>query len=137
LLIVAALRAENLGMDALHTTTRRLPRPSDDVDGSRLGSFHRHDDAHLPRLVVDGDIDDRLVDDFTDSIFKTIIDAHGSAVIDMSGVTYFGSNGIAALVTAAALAHDHAVELTIEPSRIVRRVLEVGGMVGLFAIDRD
>src|SRR3954463_14129853 len=109
--------------------------PDDDADRSRLGTFERHDRPHLPRLVVDGDIDDRLVDDFTAAIFKTITDAHRSAIIDMTGVTYFGSNGIGALLTAHALAHDHAVELTIEPSRIVRRVLEVGCVVGFFAID--
>jgi anti-anti-sigma factor len=106
-----------------------------DVDmDSRLGSFRRHDRPHLPRLVVDGDVDDRLVDDFTDAIFKTISDAHGSVVLDLSGVTYFGSNGIGALITADALAHDHGVELTIEPSRIVRRVLEVTGLADFFGL---
>ena len=108
-----------------------------DEPETRLGSFRRSDRPHVPRLVVDGDIDDRLVDDFTEAIFKTIIDAHGHAVLDLTGVTYFGSNGIGALITAEALAHDHGVELVVEPSRIVRRVLEITGLSDLFGLHRD
>ena len=108
----------------------------DEMD-TRLGSFRRDDRPHVPRLVVDGDIDDRLLEDFTDAIFKTIIDAHGPAVLDMTGVTYFGANGIGALVTAKALARDHHVELVIEPSRIVRRVLVITGLVDFFGTVRD
>ena len=81
---------------------------------TRLGSFRRDDRRDVPCLVVDGDIDDRLVEDFTDAIFKTIIDAHGLAVLDLTGVTYFGSNGIGALITGKALSHDHGVELRID-----------------------
>jgi len=110
------------------------PRRDDDLDDTRLGTFVRRDRAHVPRLVVDGDIDDRLVEEFTDAIFKTIIDAHGTAVLDMTGVTHFGSNGVGALITAAALAHDHDVELEIEPSRIVRRVLRITGLAEFFAV---
>src|SRR6478609_9104798 len=61
----------------------------DDIE-TRLGSFRRDDRPHVPQLVVDGDIDDRLVEDFTDALFKTIIDAHGTAVLDLTGVTYLG-----------------------------------------------
>jgi len=124
-------------MSARLTVPGRRLQPDDDSDGSRLGSFERHDRPHLPRLVVDGDVDDRLVDDFTDAIVKTIIDAHGAAVLDMTGVTYFGSNGIGALLTANALAHDHAVELTIEPSRIVRRVLDIAGLAAFLGLALD
>ena len=101
---------------------------------TRLGSFRRDDRRDVPCLVVDGDIDDRLVEDFTDAIFKTIIDAQGLAVLDLTGVTYFGSNGIGALITGKALSHDHGVELCIEPSRIVRRVLEITGLAEFFGI---
>ena len=100
-----------------------------------LGSLRRDDRAGTPRLVADGDIDDRMVEDFTDAIFETIRDAHGAAVLDLLRVTYFGSNGIGALITGKALAHDHGVELVIEPSRIVRRVLYLTGLTDFFAID--
>jgi anti-anti-sigma factor len=101
---------------------------------SRLGSFHRHDRPGRPVLVVDGDIDDRLVVAFSDAIVTTILDASGSVLLDMRGVTYFGSTGVAALITGQALAHDHGIELAIEPSRIVRRVLEVTGLADFFAL---
>jgi anti-sigma B factor antagonist len=110
--------------------------PIDDLD-TRLGTFQRDDRPHVPYLVVDGDIDDRLVEDFTDALFKTIIDAHGTAVLDLTGVTYLGSNGIGGLITARALAHDHGVELTVEPSRIVRRVLAITGLAEFFGIVRE
>jgi anti-sigma B factor antagonist len=105
-----------------------------DATETRLGSFRRHDRPHVPHLIVDGDVDDRLVEDLADAMFKTIIDAHGPAVLDLTGVTYFGSNGIGVLITAAALAHDHDVELVIEPSRIVRRVLEITGLADFFGL---
>jgi anti-anti-sigma factor len=110
---------------------------SEDQMDSRLGSFRRDDLPHVPRLIVDGDVDDRLVEDFTEAIFKTIVDAHGPAVLDLTRVTYFGSNGIGALITAEALAHDHGVELTIEPSRIVRRVFEITGLAEFFGMVRE
>lgn len=101
-----------------------------------LGSFRRDDRSGPPRLVVDGDIDERIVDEFTEAIFTTIRDAGRMAVLDLTRVTYFGSNGIGALITGKALAHDHGVDLVIEPSRIVRRVLYLASLTDFFAIDR-
>ena len=101
-----------------------------------LGSFRRNDRSPQPRLVVDGDIDERVVDEFTEAIFETVRDAESVAVLDMARVTYLGSAGIGALLTGKALAHDHAVDLVIEPSRFVRRVLYLAGLVDFFAIDR-
>ena len=100
-----------------------------------LGSLRRDDRSGLPRLVVDGDIDDRTLEGFTDAIFETICDARGTAVLDLTRVTYLGSNGIGALITGKALAHDHGVDLVVEPSRIVRRVLYLTGLTSFFAID--
>jgi len=100
-----------------------------------LGSFRRDDRSGPPRLAVDGDIDDRIVDEFTDAIFETVRDARRTAVLDLTRVTYFGSNAIGALITGKALAHDHGVELVVEPSRIVRRVLYLASLTDFFAID--
>jgi anti-sigma B factor antagonist len=110
--------------------------PPVDTDGmeSRLGSFRRHDRPGLPVLVVDGDIDDRLVGAFADAIVMAILDAPGSVILDMRGVTFLGSTGIAALITGEALAHDHDVDLVVEPSAIVRRVLEITGLADFFAL---
>jgi len=104
---------------------------------SRLGTFRRDDRPDVPHLVVDGDVDDRLVDDFTDAIFKVVVDAQSTAVLDLTGVTHFGANGIGALITGKALAHDHGVELVVEPSRIVRRVLVIVGLADYFVLQRE
>jgi anti-anti-sigma factor len=100
-----------------------------------LGSFRRDDRSGRPRLVADGDIDDRVVEALTDAIFELVCDAHDTAVVDLTRVTYFGSNGIGALITGKAVAHDHGVDLVVEPSRIVRRVLYLVGLTDFFAID--
>ena len=100
-----------------------------------LGSLRRDDRSATPRLVADGDIDDWMVEDFTDAIFKAIWTRENAAVLDLTRVTYFGSNGVGALITGKALAHDHGVELVVEPSRIARRVLYLAGLTDFFAID--
>ena len=104
---------------------------------SRLGTFRRDDRLDVPHLVVDGDVDDRLVEAFTDAIFKTVVDAQHTAVLDLSGVTHLGANGIGALITGKALAHDHGVELVVEPSRIVRRVVHIVGLADYFGLRRE
>jgi anti-sigma B factor antagonist len=101
---------------------------------SRLGAFHRRDRHRVACLVVDGDIDDRRVDRLTDAIFEAVCDAHASVVLDLTGVTSFGPGGIGSLITAAALAHDHGVELTIHPSRTVQRVLEISGLADFLGL---
>ena len=85
-------------------------------------------------LVVEGAIDPGSVPHFTAAIFDAVIVADEVAVLDLTGVTSFGSEGIGCLLTGQALANDHGIELVIEPSRIVRRVLVVVGMADYFKL---
>jgi anti-sigma B factor antagonist len=100
----------------------------------QTASFRR---VHRPTavcLVVDGEIDSESVPEFTAAIFDVIIVADKATVLDLTGVTFFGSEAIGCLITGQALANDHGIALVIEPSRIVRRVLEVVGMADYFEL---
>jgi len=100
----------------------------------RIASFRRVDRPSGVSLVVEGQLDGGSVADFTAAVFDAIIVADRSAVLDLTGVTFFGSEAVSSLITGQALANDHGVRLVIEPSRIVRRVLEVVGFDGHFVL---
>src|SRR4051812_25424349 len=99
-----------------------------------IASFRRADRPYVVCLVVEGEIDDQTVARFTEAIFEVVTTADAAAVLDLNGVSFFGSEGIGSLITGQALADDHRVELIIEPSPIVRRVLEVVGLADYFKL---
>jgi anti-sigma B factor antagonist len=103
-----------------------------------IASFRRIDRPGAPCLVVAGEIDLLVVDRFNAALTELIGDAQSPAVLDLTAVTFFNSTGIGALVAANALAEERGVQLTIEPSESVRRVLEVIGMADSFDLrERD
>jgi anti-anti-sigma regulatory factor len=57
--------------------------------------------------------------------------------VDLTGVTLFGSSGVAALIDSKVLAEDRGVDLIVEPSCVVRRVLEVVRLDDEFALFGD
>ena len=64
-----------------------------------------------------------------DAAFSTALDdAEVGVVFDLGGVTYFGSEGIRALVSACTRADALHLRRTIVVSPIVRRVLEVANL---------
>ena len=98
-------------------------------------SFRRVERADVgPCLVAQGEIDDHVTDEFTDAVADVVCRAEGAAVLDLTGVTYLGSNGIGALIIGEAAAEDAGVRLMIEPSTIVRRVLETTAMDSYFEL---
>jgi len=103
------------------------------MDGE-IASFRTEFRPSAVCLVVDGEIDTNVVAGFTSAIFDVVIVAEAVTVLDLTRVTFFGSEGISCLITGQALANDHGVELVIEPSRIVRRVLEIAGLDDHFNI---
>src|SRR3954469_3354476 len=97
-----------------------------------LASFRRDDRPDAVRLVAEGEID--LADSyaFHDALYKLIDDANSPAVIDLSRVSFFNSTGISVLIEAQQAAAHERVELTVEPSLAVRRVLEITGLTKTF-----
>ena len=63
-----------------------------------IASFGRDDRPDAVRLVVVGDLDDSNREDWYAALARLITDATGSAVVDLTGVTFFGSAGIGSLV---------------------------------------
>lgn len=84
-------------------------------------------------VIVRGEIDvatspelDHVVADLTD----------GEIVIDLSGVTFMGSIGLASLLRASRHAMEHGGRLVLRsPSRPVRDLLEMTRLVDRFTID--
>jgi len=75
--------------------------------------------------MAKGEIDLECENDFRDALADVILDAERPAVVDLTGVTFFGSPGVEALIDSKVLAEDRGVRLIVEPSELVRRVLEV------------
>jgi anti-anti-sigma factor len=59
---------------------------------------------------------------------QAAIDEHRRVLIDLRSVTFIDSTGIALLLAAGEQARRGGVELRIEPSAIVRRVLTIAGV---------
>ena len=104
---------------------------------SEMASFRRDDRPEVPCLGVEGEIDLENVDEFAEGVAKLISDARWQTVLDLTGVTFFGSTAIGALVMAEGLAQERGIHLVVVPSAIVRRVLEVTGMTGAFELRDD
>jgi anti-sigma B factor antagonist/stage II sporulation protein AA (anti-sigma F factor antagonist) len=88
-------------------------------------------DGDAVRLVLVGEIELSTADLLREQLFSAL-DRHPAAVqVDLAGVTFMDSTGIAALALARNRAISDAVTLTVinfQPT--VRRVLEVTGMLG-------
>ena len=84
-------------------------------------------------LVVVGEVDLAVRDELRAGIRQLLADAHSPAYIDLSGVTFFDSTGVHALIDAREAAREHGVELIIEPSERVTMTLNVIGLADHFA----
>ena len=95
-------------------------------------SFRRVDRLEVPCLVVRGEIDLAVVDELGDAAAKLIGDAHARGVLDLTAVPFFGSTGVRALITAQELARSCGVDLVVEASDVVRRLLEITDLTDEF-----
>jgi anti-anti-sigma factor len=99
-----------------------------------IASFRRVDRPEASCLVADGEIDLAVIDEFERAIAILIGDADSLAVLDLTGVTFFGSTGTRALVTARESARRRRVDLVVEPSDAVRRTLEITNLTNEFGL---
>ena len=91
-----------------------------------LAEFERCERAGEQVLAVRGEIDLASVDDFRRALESLIREARSPALVDLSGVTFIDSTGMAALMSARGTADAAGVELVlVEPSPQVRMVLEL------------
>jgi anti-anti-sigma factor len=100
-------------------------------------TFCRADEPDGARLVVAGEIDLGVAGRFASAVKDLLRTAGGgagggTAVIDLTAVTFFNSTGIGVLCDAAATAQRQGIALVVRPSDHVRRTLEITGLTSTF-----
>jgi len=89
--------------------------------------------AGRPTFTLRGDLDMLTAPQLTSRFLLAIDRAAGDVVLDVRGLDFCDSSGLAALVRLAQ--HLEAGTLTIaRPRPIVRRLLEVSGMIDVFVV---
>ena len=68
---------------------------------------------------------------FAAALRTAVQDAEHAVEVDLRGVTYLGSEGVQTLVRSESLARGRGVALSVTPSPIVARCLEVSGLSDL------
>jgi anti-sigma B factor antagonist len=90
----------------------------------------------VQRIAAAGEIDlstAHLLVDLVATLARTPVPL---VAVDLSAVTFFGAQGISALVRARLLVAERGGRLTLsDPSPVVRRVLDVTGLLTEFEID--
>jgi anti-anti-sigma factor len=88
-------------------------------------------------LVVRGEVDMESAPAFLEAIQQGLR-AGGAQVVDLAGVTYMDSSGIAVLVQGLRAARKRDVEFRLRaPSKPVTGVLRLAQLLQLFTIDDD
>jgi len=87
--------------------------------------FRRDDQPEERRLIVQGEIDLGVADDFIDAMTDLIRGTRQPVVVDLSRVTFFNSTGLKVLEAAVKDAEWTGVRLVIRPSTAVRRFLDL------------
>lgn len=113
---------------------RVYPEPDD----SDLGATVTRPAAHAALLSADGEID-ALTAGRLEAVLTQVLDERDAVlVVDLRGVTFLASCGLAVLIRAAQRAADRGVDLRlVTDSRAVIRPLEVTGSDQLFDIHAD
>lgn len=94
-------------------------------------STERQDDSVTVHAT--GEIDLSTVQDFHQAITlaRETVTAPATVVVDLTGITFFGSAGVSALVQARHDCAHHEVSLVVMASPVVHRILRVTGLDGV------
>ncbi|MCP4646063.1 MAG: STAS domain-containing protein [bacterium] len=86
-------------------------------------------------LRVEGEVDLYSSPDLRDAVTKVIAKAQGPVGVDLAGVSYMDSSGVATLVEGLQLSGKHGVEFSlVAPSHAVSKVLQLSRLDSLFRI---
>ncbi len=92
-------------------------------------TFARSERSQGPTLVIDGEIDLAVKGELDAQLAALVAVAHGSTLVDLSGVTFMDSTGTHALLETAAAARAAGAPLVlVAVSAPCRRVLELSGV---------
>jgi anti-sigma B factor antagonist len=112
----------------------RPPRPG----GGALGVEIAQPRPDRALLTVRGELDTLTAPELDAALRELVSGSSGGLVVDLSGVTFLASSGLAVLIQAAQRAEDSGRRLhLVVASRAVLRPLEVTGSDQLFTLHRD
>jgi anti-sigma B factor antagonist len=98
-------------------------------------SIEQEDSNNGSVIRVQGEVDLYSSPDLRKAILKAVPSAEGGLAIDLSGVTYIDSSGVATLVEGLRSAREHGTTFTlVEPSDAVRQVLELARLDSVFEV---
>jgi anti-sigma B factor antagonist len=86
-------------------------------------------------LVVTGEVDLANADELREAGEAALTPLAGTLRIDLSGVTFMDSTGLAALIAVRNKAEPGHVFILEQPTRRVRRILEITGLHEVFTIE--
>ncbi|KFU75861.1 anti-sigma B factor antagonist [Amycolatopsis lurida] len=86
-------------------------------------------------VEVAGDIDIATSPRLRAEVFKLLADAPGAAMIDMTGVGFCDSSGLSVLVQLNRHCEEAGIELSFVPSKVLRRALELTGLLPTLKVD--
>lgn len=103
-----------------------------DNGATALGSIETELDGSGAQIVkLLGEIDISNADAIGRELDRVVADSHSPVIIDLSGLEFMDSSGIAMLLRAVGGAT--SVEIR-NPSRIVRRIIECTGLIDILRI---
>ena len=86
-------------------------------------------------IRVTGEVDLYSSPELRKAILKAVKEVRGDLAIDLEGVTYIDSSGIATLVEGLRSAREHGTGLAlVAPSRAVMQVLELARLDSVFEV---
>jgi anti-sigma B factor antagonist len=95
----------------------------------------RREREGLPILAVEGEVDLSSSPELRSSILGEVAPDHASLLLDLGGVTYMDSSGLATLVEALQLARKHGGELVLFGlTKQVRSIFELAQLHRVFRI---
>jgi anti-sigma B factor antagonist len=99
------------------------------VDGGTEFRLEQAADGDMTTIRVVGDVDLASVPKFEDALTSAVRSGGRGVAVDLGQVTYFGSEGVRALVDALGVAAAAGTRLeVVDASVIARRVLHVVGL---------
>lgn len=91
--------------------------------------LYTSDDGACITVLVSGEIDITNADELAETLTHATSGAPVDLVVDLAGVTFFGSAGVRCLVQVNSWARDAGVSFRVaRPSAIVERVVELTGV---------
>ncbi len=85
-------------------------------------------------LAVFGEIDIVTAPDLDAAVARALAAPVRHLVVDLSGVTFFGSLGLATLIRTADVVERHALRLSLVAGRLALRTMELTKTVDLFTL---